>query len=189
MITSGKNLLHWNYFIALESDLDDVSRYIEFAEENFATYSIELAHLLLAATSEIDVVAKGLCAHLDSTKSFENIYDYQEMIMGKSDINPAQVAIYCPKYGLTLEPWSNWTKPKNPPDWWNANNNVKHHRNEHFKDANLKNALNAVAALMALNFCFYMYDLDQRLLSLLIDTLQPAPKLMKWNDLLYRNDV
>jgi hypothetical protein len=45
ILTSGSQLLHWNYFVALDSDLDEVSRYIEFAAENFTAYSIELAHL------------------------------------------------------------------------------------------------------------------------------------------------
>ena len=49
------NFVHWNYYIALEQDLSKVSRFIEFSEDNFETYSIELAHLLLAASSEVDV--------------------------------------------------------------------------------------------------------------------------------------
>ena len=52
-IQSGRVFLHWNYYIALEQDLAKLSRYIEFAEGNFSTYSIELAHLLLAASSEV----------------------------------------------------------------------------------------------------------------------------------------
>jgi len=66
MIKTGETLLHWNYFLALESDLERVSRYIEFDKANFKTYSIELAHLLLAASSEVDVVAKTLCQRIDS---------------------------------------------------------------------------------------------------------------------------
>ena len=57
--TTGK--LHWNYFIALERDLEVVSRYVEFCPQNFDVYSIEFAHLLFAAASEVDVVAKLLC--------------------------------------------------------------------------------------------------------------------------------
>jgi len=51
-------LLHWNYFLALEHDLDQASRFIEFSEQNFPVYSIELAHIFLATCSEIDVVQK-----------------------------------------------------------------------------------------------------------------------------------
>ena len=58
--TAGK--LHWNYFLALDRDLEVVSRYVEFTKPNFNVYSIELAHLLFAAASEVDVVyaAEGL---------------------------------------------------------------------------------------------------------------------------------
>lgn len=53
--------LHWNYFLALEQDMDVVARYIEFTHANLNVYSIELAHLLFAASSEVDVIAKLLC--------------------------------------------------------------------------------------------------------------------------------
>ncbi len=48
-IQQKETLLHWNYFLAIESDLEKVSRYIEFAENNYGVYSIELAHLLLTS--------------------------------------------------------------------------------------------------------------------------------------------
>jgi len=58
-VTQSK--IHWNYFLALERDLEIVARYVEFTKPNFKTFSIELAHLLFAAASEVDVVAKLLC--------------------------------------------------------------------------------------------------------------------------------
>ena len=61
-ITATPNAnLHWNYFIALEQDLEKVSRYIEFCTPNLKVHSIELAHLLFAAASEVDVLAKWVC--------------------------------------------------------------------------------------------------------------------------------
>lgn len=67
------NFVHWNYYIALEQDLSKVSRFIEFSEDNFETYSIELAHLLLAASSEVDVVLKSLCNMKNNQKNHKNI--------------------------------------------------------------------------------------------------------------------
>jgi len=55
------NKLHCNYFLALEQDLERTSRYIEFCDANLKVFSIELAHLLLAAASEVDVLAKCVC--------------------------------------------------------------------------------------------------------------------------------
>jgi hypothetical protein len=61
MIKVKANKLHWNYFLALEQDLEAASRYIEFCDANLKVFSIELAHLLLAAASEVDVLAKCIC--------------------------------------------------------------------------------------------------------------------------------
>jgi hypothetical protein len=64
--TAGK--LHWNYFLALERDLEVVSRYVEFSRPNFQVFSIELAHLLFAAASEVDVgngVGNGVKSTID----------------------------------------------------------------------------------------------------------------------------
>jgi hypothetical protein len=63
-ITTTPSKLHWNSFLALERDMEVVSRYIEFANANLGVFSIELAHLLFAAASEVDVVAKLLCAEI-----------------------------------------------------------------------------------------------------------------------------
>lgn len=60
-ITEANKLLHWNYFLAVEEDLHRLSRFIEFSQDNFETYSIELSRILFAASAEVDVVAKQLC--------------------------------------------------------------------------------------------------------------------------------
>ena len=52
------SLQHWNYFLALESDLGKLARFVEPTEANFRTFSLEIVRLFLAACSEIDVVAK-----------------------------------------------------------------------------------------------------------------------------------
>nr|VFJ75657.1 MAG: hypothetical protein BECKFM1743C_GA0114222_108651 [Candidatus Kentron sp. FM]VFJ75929.1 MAG: hypothetical protein BECKFM1743A_GA0114220_108881 [Candidatus Kentron sp. FM]VFK21500.1 MAG: hypothetical protein BECKFM1743B_GA0114221_107901 [Candidatus Kentron sp. FM] len=36
----NQSLLHWNYFLALEADIEHLSRYVEFSEENYCTHSI-----------------------------------------------------------------------------------------------------------------------------------------------------
>ena len=44
------------------------------------TYSIELAHLLFAAASEADVIAKLLCKQIDPQQSPVNIDGYKPVI-------------------------------------------------------------------------------------------------------------
>jgi hypothetical protein len=146
MINYRTTKLHWNYFLAIESDLKMLSRYIEFTEVNQATYSIELAHILLSASSEIDVVLKMICGLLKPTGQFENIDDYRETIAEKiPDFTTEQSCI--PRYGLSYQPWINWNNGQNPV-WWRSYNKVKHERNTHYHEANLKNTICAVGGLL-----------------------------------------
>lgn len=41
------------------------------------------------------------------------------------------------------------------PTWWQAYNRIKHHRDQHFLQANLENALNALAGLFVMVLLFY----------------------------------
>jgi hypothetical protein len=73
--------------------------------------------------------------------------------------NLSVMQVFVPRYGLTLTPWNNWTRSTNP-DWWRSYNNVKHERNQHFGEATLKNALNALGALLTLIIHYYSYALS-----------------------------
>src|SRR4030042_3801372 len=153
MITVSKSHIYWNYFIALENDLEVVSRYIEFIDNNFNTYSIELASLLLSSSSEIDVIMKELCGLLVPGKKANNIDDYRHIIKSHQP-NFVDEPVYIYRYGLTLNPWSNWRGDINP-DWWKSYNNVKHKRNLFFNEANLKNVLNSLGSLLSTIFYYY----------------------------------
>jgi hypothetical protein len=155
--TVGK--LHWNYFLALERDLEVVSRYVEFCQPNFDVYSIEFAHLLFAAASEVDVIAKLLCQHFAPNAPRHNINDYRAILTAANALpNLHSANVFVPRYGLTLTPWDNWNGQANPL-WWSSYNNVKHQRDLHFQEATLKNALNALGALLLLTFHHYSYAL------------------------------
>lgn len=154
-IEQQETLLHWNYFLAIERDLENVSRYIEFTEDNYDVYSIELAHLLLTSASEVDVVAKGICRFLVNNNRAQSINAYR-IIVTQYLPELTQEIVFIPRYNISLRPWSNWINIENQnPVWWRSYNNVKHHRQEHFSDANLKNVLNAIAGLLVVVFYFY----------------------------------
>lgn len=192
VIRSKPNKLHWNYFLALEDDLDTVSRYIEFSEGNFNTYSIELAHLLFAASSEVDVVAKTLCAQLDATAQRGNINEYRSTITAGIP-NLATEEVFIQRYGLSLTPWIDWTGSTNPL-WWRSYNNVKHERDQYFSEATLKNALNALAGLLVITFYYYKFSststageaVDNRDVT---QELEPQSKLMRLSDSYYRGHL
>lgn len=80
MIEISSSKPYWNYFLALERDVENVARYIEFAQPNFEVFSIELAHLLFAASSEVDVVCKALCETISPHARREGINAYREIL-------------------------------------------------------------------------------------------------------------
>jgi hypothetical protein len=147
--------LYWNYFLAVESDLADMARYVEFHPDNFKTYSVEFARILLAASSEVDVLCKRLCQLKSLPLRKENIQEYGEAIVGAYPDLPT-VEVQVPRYMLTLKPWRSWRKldPENgkpvSPGWWTGYNKVKHNRDTEFHRANLKNTLGAVAGLFVM---------------------------------------
>jgi hypothetical protein len=187
--TTGSPLLHWNYFLALERDLEVCTRYVEFSDQNKETYSIEFAHLLFAAASEVDVIAKILCNQVAPTSAAHNINDYRSILCAALPSLPNAI-VEIPRYRLNLTPWDNWIGTSNP-DWWGSYNKVKHQRNDHFDEATLKNALNSLAALLLLTFHHYsialappgQLPLDPKNTT---DLLKPASTLLRLPDDFYR---
>jgi hypothetical protein len=137
-------LSHWNYFLALESDLKVISRYVEVHENNYNTFSIALTQLFLATCSEVDIVLKDMCRIL-SGNEVDNMGEYRNVILRKfPSLRDYKVAI--PLYGLEIMPWQGLEENKGLA-WWTAYNEVKHSRNIHFAKANLWNCINALGAL------------------------------------------
>jgi hypothetical protein len=147
--------LHWRYLLSLEEDLHQIARFIEPAPENLSAYSSELASMLLAAGSEVDVLAKMICQKVKKESKAKNIGHYASTI-GTAYPSVGNFRVEIPKFGLKLHPWENWAKsPRTSPLWWKAYNQVKHERNAHFNQANLKNTLNALAGLYVLVLHLY----------------------------------
>lgn len=190
-IQVNENLIHWNYYIALEQDLSKVSRFIEFADANFGAYSIELAHLLLASSSEVDVVLKALCNIKNPAKNHKNISDYKETIMAELP-DLVNETCFVPRFGLELTPWSNWNGENNP-FWWCSYNDVKHQRDVHFNKANLKNTLNSMAALNIVVLYYYRELIaqtgkDHQFRDITIK-FHPGSSLIKFNDDYYYHSL
>lgn len=167
-IHEAPTTIHWNYFLALEEDVANLARFIELTTANFECYSTELSKMLFAAASEIDVVAKQYCTSINPQRRAQNITHYKDIIT-KQHPYFHSVKVYMPRFGLTLEPWIIWGGAHQPL-WWRAYNNVKHERHEHFSDGNLKNALNAIAALYVLLVFFYREEAK-------MGKLSPNPRL------------
>lgn len=148
---------YWHYFVALCNDVERTARFVEPTEDNFKTYSIEFARLILAIGSEIDVVAKLLCKAIDPNSKASRINHYLEVILTKYPDLP-KVEIVIPRSDLSLTPWKEWQKGENP-NWWKQYNGVKHERNENFSEANMVNMLNSLGGLLVLLGYYYADDL------------------------------
>jgi hypothetical protein len=140
---------YWPYYFALESDVDKLSRYVEFTEQNFSTYSIEMVRLYLSICSEIDVVMKEICKETLSNPKAKYIDEYRQVIKDEfNDFNNQKA--FCQKFGLGFTPWQSWDKGISP-KWWSNHNKVKHQRSEFYDKANLANVLESLAALYLTN--------------------------------------
>ena len=144
---------HWDYFLAIDRDLDVLSRYIDFVDANMAVYSTELTKLYLSVCSEIDVVARQLTKKIDQTAKTRSIDDYRRRISPRYPYF-LRFPVAVRRYGSSLVPWESWSADKNP-SWWQSYNKVKHHRHQFFHEANLRNVLNAACGLFVLVFYFY----------------------------------
>jgi hypothetical protein len=143
-IQRKKTLIHWNFFLSIEDDLDNLGRFVDFSANDEA-FSIEIARLFLSASAEVDVVLKQLCKEVNPQSTASSINAYQSEIVDAIP-NFKEFEVTAPRYGLTLKPWTDWSD-NHPPFWWQDHNKVKHHRHEYFERGNLKNCLNSIAAL------------------------------------------
>lgn len=159
---------YWQHFLALEADFAATSRYVEFSQRNFATFSIEYSKLLLAIGSEVDVLCKIICKRVDSTASTATIDDYRACLTAHSQIASEQVLIR--RHNLAFRPWDAWNRGTNP-SWWRSYNNVKHQRDTCFPEANLENTANAISGLFAL--VLYCHQAEKS-----SEALEPYPILL-----------
>ncbi|MBI4752158.1 MAG: hypothetical protein HY774_27030 [Acidobacteria bacterium] len=167
------SLNHWNYFLSIEQDAIGLSRYIEFCKQNYKTYSIEIARILMASTQEIDVLMKQLCQQTGLSASNEG--DYRRHIATQFPKLP-NIEINLPRYELSFTPFEEWANNKTPV-WWTANNKVKHQRHTHYEYASLENLLNSLCGLMVSNLYFYRDDLEN-------EGIYPGAKLLVPKDLI-----
>jgi hypothetical protein len=165
---------NWNYLLALDSDLAHLSRYVEFSANNFKCFSIELASILLAAASEVDVACKQLCKKVNPNSTADNINQYRdELAPAFPQVKDFKVVL--PRFGLTFCPWDEWNKPGGVPPWWTSYNKVKHQRDVHFDRATLENAISAVAGLFVI--LLYLYKENATLAE-----LAPPPQVLHVED-------
>lgn len=133
----------WNYFLTLEADISNTSRYIEpYGQEN--VHSFEFAKILILACTELESVFKLLCFEITGKQPAGDIGKYKEIILGKYPrITDAAVSVK--RWGKSITPFQEWAN--GGLSWWTAYQTVKHNRREHFSGASYRNAVYALSAL------------------------------------------
>jgi hypothetical protein len=181
-INFNRPIHHWNYFLAIEDDLINTSRYVEIALDNKKTYSVEYTKIILSAASEVDVLLKQIYLSLGHKKKKPDFKDYCNVAKeGVKSLITEQLCLE--QYGLTLYPFSEWENDEQP-RWHIVYNNLKHNRTLNFKDANLENALLSVGALYATVVHYYLCttplktSIEERHLLDFTQSLSPKPKLI-----------
>lgn len=160
---------HWEYFLAVENDLELSSRFVQFDSENYKTFSVEFAKIIQLACADADTLFKEVCKQITPKSEADGINNYFDELR---TTNIGNIFVRIPRYALSLRPFSSWTANA-APKWWTAANKLKHQRGDEYKRANLKNALNSVAGIFVLN----LYRLRDPNSGRLDTELFPEPKL------------
>lgn len=136
----------WNYFLVLEDDMNNTTRYIE-PLGNEEVWSFEFLKTLILSCTEVESIFKIMCREIDDTKSAGDIGTYKSTILQKyPKVVDAKVTVK--RLGKDIKPFEGWDK--GPLAWWDAYQHVKHNRENHFKEATYKNAVTALSALYVL---------------------------------------
>lgn len=165
---------HWDYYLVLEKDFLEIERYVSFdLGENYLynnqtiyeignsnCFSNEFIKQYQAICSEIDVILKNICAEINTNSTADKMPKYTDEILSQFSNLPMQ-KVQLKDY--ELQPFINWSSSPNynAPDWWSPYNKVKHERLLNYKQANLKNTLNALAALYILEQYFVKFIGDR----------------------------
>ncbi|MBP6281805.1 MAG: hypothetical protein KA384_07145 [Leptotrichiaceae bacterium] len=136
----------WEYYCILENEFIDLRRYVELSQENFSTYSQEINKQLLS----IGVEFENVCRHLSG--KFDKKYNVCDFTTWASEIDGGiahvEIKLKSCKELIILKPFGSWIDGKYAnSSWWKAYNLLKHNKIKNYKEGNLKNLTDALAAL------------------------------------------
>lgn len=145
----------WYYFLSIEKDLNETSRYIEpNGQEN--AYSFEFCKIIVLSCTEIENAFKQLCSCINPSKLCGNIGEYKGNILERYP-KIVDALVIVPRWNAkNIYPFREWQNGKL--SWWDAYTALKHHRVLSFKQATYKNAVYALAGLYIL--ILYLYKMN-----------------------------
>lgn len=128
-------------FMSLEIQLRDCLEYIPFVAENLGVVSPKFIPIIMDSCSLIDSIFFNL---VNNESRKYNFKDYARLFESWIDLEES-ISLFLINPILPINPFKHWTR--NPPDWWQANNKLKHNRLGNYQDATINNAVMAMTAL------------------------------------------
>lgn len=168
--------LFWPIYKKLESEFMEISYYISIDKRQLKTYSIKIADLILRTVSECENISKELCKKekvkykdkKGKIRSHVNFHEYISELDRIYDLKSKHVS--CIFENLKENTFDSKHMPfrrettkikgqeKEIWKWYHSYNLIKHDRIKYFKEANIENLINGLAALFLLNL--YYQDKD-----------------------------
>lgn len=139
---------------SLFSDFEETYRYVEPATSNLGTHSSRYRELLILACTEVETALKGILrANIPVAKQKES-YSTKDYVKLCDPMLLRDWEVELDDYpGIPRSrPFATWeaAKPTTSLQWYDAYNGVKHDREQEFERANLRNVIDALAAVFIL---------------------------------------
>lgn len=135
-------------YMAIEQRLVQTFRYVQLHTDNGATFSYEFNHILRdcgnALTSALDKIIRR---SRHPNKVDLDFSDFRSFLSSNIPYLYRRSVTPLPASNLLVLPFRVLSKSEAVPGWWNSYDQIKHSETHNHKEGNMRNAVNAVAAL------------------------------------------
>lgn len=153
-----------NYIRQLELILDelfDIFKVVSPHSRNMNVFGNAIRNVLILSCTEVDSLMKSVLHSNGYKIDRPNMNDYRQLIIPMKLFDYTLAFRYINEVGGKT-PFGKW-EPKensNSPSWYKAYNDVKHDRINNFKEANLRNAIEATLGFATMLIAAYGYRND-----------------------------
>ena len=132
----------------VEGMLQEALRYVPYCIEHHDVWSSHFTTIILEAASQADSIWKAT-AKIDTPDSASDKLTLKDHFDRYGHLVSKQhVVFFGGPQPRIISPFTAWDGPFIAPGWWDAYNSLKHDRYSNQKEATLRDAINAVAALL-----------------------------------------
>jgi hypothetical protein len=140
---------------ALIQQLEHICRVVQPEDTNLRAYGHEIRNVLILACTEVEAQWKAILkAHKTPAESTK---DYAKL---SSPMKLSEYSVEFPYYPWmpAIHPFENWQHGTKDLPWYGAYNSVKHNRDEHFAEATLQRAFQALSGFFVMLCAQYGWD-------------------------------